>query len=491
VVNLSCVSKPVDLRTLAPAESLVYLETPDLAAALQPIVDSEAFTKAATGKPDLAALKGVPVAVAVTGFETSEEKLTDENSIARVQPRFVVIADTRAWNYQAVAFAEQKLGSFVSDLYKSEPALERSEKHGGKYLKWTAEDGRKAYALVIESLIFFGNDESAIDKSIAVRSGQADSFAKTGKLETAASGALASGFISTEGIGQIANIIGLQLATDASEESEVQSAIAALVPQLIRGWITEVRWTQTRTERGIEDRWRVTMPPETAKIFAETMAPANKIDEQLLPLVPSDAITVTQYNLDKPQIAWRSLVLSAQQAVDERSKRLIAAMTGLLFDPYGYSDGELFLSSIEPGLLTVRYEDESEVAVIARLRDRDNANKALDPETQTTAGAIFEAAANGIRISGDPEVVAKCSHANNDLAWRTRFAERSEGIPSVRTRTRDTESAGIVAQLLSERKAAADTISFTETRFSRTGMERRTTSDLGFIGWLITQFAAG
>src|SRR5882757_7244485 len=78
-VNLSCGSKPTDMRSLAPAETLVYLETNDLAAALQPIVDSKPFNEVAKSKPDFSALKGVQLAVAVTGFETSEEKLTDEN----------------------------------------------------------------------------------------------------------------------------------------------------------------------------------------------------------------------------------------------------------------------------------------------------------------------------------------------------------------------------------------------------------------------------
>src|SRR2546423_5483183 len=45
VVNLSCGSKPTDMRALAPADSLVYLETSDLAAALQPIVDSKPFNE--------------------------------------------------------------------------------------------------------------------------------------------------------------------------------------------------------------------------------------------------------------------------------------------------------------------------------------------------------------------------------------------------------------------------------------------------------------
>ncbi|MGB5013127.1 MAG: hypothetical protein WBO68_03780, partial [Pyrinomonadaceae bacterium] len=86
------------MRTLVPAETLVYLETNDLAVALQPIVDAKPFMEVAKSKPDLSALKGVQLAVAVTGFETSEEKLTDEHSVGRVQPRFVAVADTHAWN---------------------------------------------------------------------------------------------------------------------------------------------------------------------------------------------------------------------------------------------------------------------------------------------------------------------------------------------------------------------------------------------------------
>lgn len=162
VVNLSCGSKSTDLRTLVPAETLVYLETNDLAAALQPIVDNKAFEQVAKSKPDLSFLKGVQLAVAVTGFETREEKLTDEHSIGRIQPHFVAVADTHSWNYQAVGFAEQKLGAFVAKIYDSEPTLEKSDKSGGKYFTWIAKDGRKAYALVIDAVIYF--DESVLEE---------------------------------------------------------------------------------------------------------------------------------------------------------------------------------------------------------------------------------------------------------------------------------------------------------------------------------------
>ena len=188
------------MRALVPADSLVYLETNDLAAALQPIVDSKPFNEVAKSKPDFSALKGVQLAVAVTGFETSEEQVNEEQSIGRIQPHFVAIADTHAWNFQAVSFAEKKLGSFVEKIYDQSLTLEKSDKNGGKYFTWTADDGRKAYALVIDSVIYFGNDETSIEKCLAVRRNEADSITETGKVQPTDPKTLASGYVSTDGI---------------------------------------------------------------------------------------------------------------------------------------------------------------------------------------------------------------------------------------------------------------------------------------------------
>src|SRR5690349_19992454 len=111
----------------------------DLMTTLQPVVDSKSFSKAAKRKPDLSALKGVQVAIAIIGFEGKEEKMSDQNSVAHIQPRFVVIADTHAWNFQAKRFAAENLGAFVADIYDDKPALDETQKEGGTYFKWSAK----------------------------------------------------------------------------------------------------------------------------------------------------------------------------------------------------------------------------------------------------------------------------------------------------------------------------------------------------------------
>lgn len=278
-LNSSCSSKPTDMRSLVPAETLVYLETNDLAASLQPIVDSKPFTEVAKSKPDLSALKGVQLVVAVTGFETSEEKLTEEQSVGRIQPRFVAIADTRAWNYQALAFAEHKIGSFVEDVYGSEPKIEKSDKHGGKYFVWTASDGRKVFALVIDSLIYFGNDDSSLDKALAVRRGEADTIAKTDKIQPADAQTLASGYVSTDGVAQIAALIGVKFASESKDDSELQTAIVDVLPQLIRSSITEISWTAARSEQGVEDKFVIEIP---VKALVEKAPPVGDKSDEIM-----------------------------------------------------------------------------------------------------------------------------------------------------------------------------------------------------------------
>jgi hypothetical protein len=259
---MSCGTKQTDMRTLVPAETLVYLESIDLAALLQPVVNSRQFSSTAASKPDLSLMKGVQAAVAVMGFELSEEKVNDEQSIAKVQPRFVVVADTKAWNYQAVAFAEHKLGDLAAGIFGGEATLEASDKRGGKFFMWTAPDGRKAFALVIDSLIWFGNDENAIEKSLAARRGELPNIASTGKLQAGEPGTLATGYISADGIAQIANLAAMKIATEAGDERELRTVVAAVLPEMIRSAATEIRWTSFRAEQGIEDRFTAVLPPE-------------------------------------------------------------------------------------------------------------------------------------------------------------------------------------------------------------------------------------
>jgi hypothetical protein len=506
-LQLSCSSKPTDLRSLVPADTLVYLETNDLGAAIQPIVDSKPFNEVAKYKPDLSAIKGVQLAVAVTGFEMAEEKLSDEQSVGNIRPHFVAVADTHAWNWQAVGFAEKKLGSFVANIYDSEPTLEKSDKNGGKYFTWTTRDGRKVYAVVVDSLIYFGNDESSIEKCLAVKRGETDSVAKAGKVPVSEPGTLASGYVGPEGIAQIANVVGLKLASEASEESEVQRAVASIVPQVLRNTITEVSWAANKTEQGIEDKYLIAMPQDVAKVFNETMVPDGQADQVLFSHL-SDVANATRYNLKDPQVAWRSVLLVLQKQTDPFSEQMIGELSKTFFEPYGIRDPEMFLSAVDSNILTANTDVEGdEPFVAATMRDEQKVRNAIvaglkPSENPTGEGVLFwrteddeiEAVfQSSLLIIGSTKGVGSGYSGGRFPGTspdRKVLEELQQSTASITTIGRDTESASSVADLLSEKGSHDEkkSVTFsTETRFSKTGIERRTASDFGLIGSIIAQ----
>jgi hypothetical protein len=440
----------------------------------------------------------VQIGVAVSGFETTEEVLNDEHSIGRVQPRFVAIVDTHAWNYQAAAFAEHKIGDFVGHIYGREITIDSSAKYDGKFYSWSSEDGRTAFALVVGSLIYFSNDETAIEKCLAVKRGEGDSFAKAGKLPASDGATLASGYVSTEGIAQIANIGGLKFAADASDDGEVRSAVAGVLPRIIRGMITEVSWKMTRNETGIEDTYQITLPAEIAAAFSETMATTDKIDERLLNHIPDDAIGVSQYNMKDPRVAFRSVVLAIQKVTDPLTSRLLPVFANSVFDPYGIGDGELFLSAVAPGILTVRFDDEDKVAAISKTVDAAKKQQSLeDPAAPPVPiDPDLPKPPEDIGIDGEAEATQKCVDAGRskrDAASSPFMQTRPGNLPAVVTSAIDrTSAAALIAVISGHEPGTGGSFRYqTETRFTRTGAERKTVSEIGFIGWLIAELGSG
>ena len=504
ILAAACGSKPTDPRTVIPGDSLVYLESTDLARTLRSLTDNPKFEAASKFKPNLDALNGVKVSIAVTGFETSEQSVTEENAVLKFQPRFVAVVETKAWGWQTTSFIENKLGEFVNEVYGGEVEMEMTPRNDGKFYVWSSGDGRRAFALQQDSLIFFGNDESAIERCQTVKRGEAESIAKNSNLTDGDH--LAFGYISPEGIGQIANITGVSMAMGASEEEEVKGFVAGVLPQILRNSVKDITWSAVASEKGgVEDKVVINLDDESARVFDETLVPAAGGGEaQFADLVPASAASATRYLLRDSQIAWRSVVLTARKKTDETSGSLIAAFSSSLFEPYGIEDPELFLSSVGKQLVTVKLAADSEdVAVIAQVKDETKVRNAIakeisfarQPEKHFGAdiwksedGEYAAAFVDDRVISGDAEIVLKCleaKQAGGNAALAQQFASSDAAATSV---INEVDSFGKLIDVLAEPKTENAPIPSQykiETRFNQNGIERRTLSDFGLIGYII------
>ena len=509
-LSLSCGSPPTDPRTLIPADALVYLETRDLGAALREITENKAFTQLAARRPNLGVLSGVSVAAAVTGFQTREQAVTEDSSILNFQARFVAVAETGMWNFQALRFTENDIGAFVNDAYGGEVVADIVDRPDGKFYEWTSPAGQKAYALVAGSVIFFGNDESAIERCLAVKRGEADSIAKNTRIGDGER--LAFGFVSNEGVAQISNILGVLLAMQSSEEGEVKGFVARVLPEILRNSTKELTWTATKTEKGIEDRFIITSQGDLAAILSETIVPAPRGAGANEYLLPPNATSVTRYNLNDPQIAWRSILLSAQHLAGDFNGEIISSFAGSVFEPYGIDNPELFLSAVGPVIHTVKYEpDDERSIVIADARDIDKIMRSVKGEIDFSRPPENRDGAT-VRKSDDGEtafitidktvIIGESEAAEKFVTWRLRrepsaessgiFSEFSSSDAAAVTAASDVETAAKIVDLFTERKDTNESVRLryvTESRFNRNGIERLTISDFGLFGSIITYFS--
>ncbi len=507
---LSCNTPPTDLRSFAPADTLVYLETNDLGKTLNALTESKAFQGAAKSKPDFSALAGMQTAIALTGFEASENQVTAENSVLNFKPRFVAIADTHTWNRYALQFTEEKLGEFVNQTYGGEVTLEAADRSGGKSFVWTTKDGRKVFAFVKDSKIFFSNDVTALEKSLTVSRGEADSLIKNeslAKMRETAKDALAFGYVSTDGIAQISNLAGVSTAVEATDDGDGRSFIARVLPQILRGSVREIFWTATRTEQGIEDKYAISLTPENSAVVKETLVPAALNQTNSAEFLSSDVFSATRYNLQNPQIAWRSLLLIAGKNADAMSAKIIIAFSGSLLEPYGVADAETFLSAVDSEIWTAAFDAEGEKSVaVVGVKDAETIKKSIAEINFKISGAKQENAEiwkseDGTNaavfienklVLGETESVLKCLQAKangqnftKNPVWK-KFSET--GAVAVTAGRDATEK---VVDVLGERKtenAQMLTVFTTETRFNASGIERKTVSPFGLIGRILEQF---
>jgi hypothetical protein len=522
---LSCQSaKPTDMRTLAPAETLVYLESKDLAKTLSALTENKSWNELAKSKPDFSYLENTQLAVAVTGFETTEKRLTDKHSVLNFQPRFVAFADTHSRESTNLSLVENQIGRFARETYGDDAKLEKPEKPetAAKWFVWTAaadddgEDNRKLFVAVSQSVIYLGNDESAIEKCLGVKRGEAENLTKNEALARALErvndeNQIAFGYVSPDSMPQIANLAGVFVAMQVSEDADARGFTAQLLAQILQKTVKEIVWTARRTGQGIEDRYLIKTGAEISSVLKETLLPAASSaapEFQKVDFLPPDAFGVTRYNLQNPQIAWRSVLLTAANQTDAARAKIIMQLSGSLFEPYGVADAEAFLSAVGAEIITAKFDEEGEKSiVIVDVKDAEKLKKAVTseinfkapPEKQANADVwksedslLAAAFAENKLILGETESVLNCLKAKEsgrNFKQNAAFQKISNSPAVAASATRDAESGQKIVEILGNPKAEENkrfpSLYTTETRFDSGGFERRTISDFGLIGTIL------
>lgn len=509
----ACRQPPTEMLAFAPADTLIYLEFNDLGEIFKTLSQSRAFQDGDKNF-DFSIFENTQAAIAVSGFETSEKKLDGETSILDFKPQFVVIADTHSWQRTNLLLVENQISAFVQKTFGGDAAPAKSAKDDFEIFSWTAQDGRRFFVAVGGSLIYLANSETALDKCLKVKTQKAGNLLQNEnlrQLRDRVKERLAFGFVSTEGIARIADFAGVSTAIGAAEEDLTKSFIAGILPLIVQKSVKEISWIARRNKQGIEDKIYLKTDSQIADIWKETLVSTGGKRFQTAEFLPLSFESATRYDLQNPQIGWRSVLLALAKKLDAVDGKVWLAASGSFFAPYGIADAETFLSATDSEILTARLKAGSdESIVIAGIRDESKIKSAMLEEFDFKAApekigqATLWKSAESEMVSafvenkvviGNRKDVLNCLEAGESGKNFTKTIQYQSFLQSnaaTTTIAKDAESAAKIAEVLniSPGKKDLSTFYITETRFNSDGIERRTVSDFGFIGTLLEKIAA-
>ena len=505
----------VDMRRFAPKSALVYLEVNDLGKTLQTIAENEKFKKSSQGGLYFSVVDGLQIGVVITGFETDETRVTNDQSILNLKPQFVAIAETHAWNWQINSLLDNGVNNFVRRVYGEGVRLEKTKRSSETWYMWTAQDGRKTYAVISDTQIFFGNDEDSISKCLLAKSGKIEDLRKNENLSVElekAKGSMAFGFVSNEGVKKIADVVGISAAVNNSEDENARGFISHVLPQILNKTTKEIVWVARKIEEGIEDKITIKTERDVSGVLSETLAIEKPGKSDVYSFLPPEAFSVTRYNLKSPQIAFRSLLLIVAKSTDPITRKVLGAFSNSILEPYGVSDAETFLSAIGSEILTAQVDGDGEKSLaIVKVKNLMEIRKSISgeidfktpPKKQNNAEiwesddkSLSVALVGEILILGDSKSVyasllAKEKRGTTKTQNSQLFGKLRQSQATASTFTKDIETSQIIAELFGKSKLSPkDGVSYslTTTSFNKRGIERISISEFGLIGTILKQF---
>ncbi len=497
-----------ELRESLPADSLAFFEMRNAGSILRSMAKNAADDRVR----DFSMFDDIDIAVAVSGFETSEQELSGETSVLNLRFKFAAVAETNGWGWQTRQFVDGALSELVAKEFGK--GVERTSKTTGygSLTVWSAADGRKTYAFTEGSRIYFGNDEPFLGRCVASARGEIKSIIEDEELEALYrrnSGAVVFGYMPKRAITKFASIAGVSAAVSGSEDSGVRGFISRVVPQLIDNSVESVLWSARQNSLGIEDEITLRTNREVSEIFGETMQTGDGDYRDLFRFVPENTASLTKYNLRNPRIAYRSLILVAGRNVDPVSANLLGTISEALLGSYGIEDPEKFLDSIKGEIVTLELDDsERSAAALSTVKHKDSLIESLVAEIRAAGnlgsppdggfqsfGEEFAAAiVDGFVITGDRKAVEECLKTKgNAVALLTgkRFESLGKsGAPAVSV-AEERDDYGFLYESGSKGGSLKNNIYFSETSFGKGGIIRRYESKFGLIGTLLSNITEG
>jgi hypothetical protein len=544
----------VDMAAYVPAESLIYLETNSLPEIVGGLTSTDAWRALAPpaglspnvgrigwlsrlsawsgiGSAETVVFSRAQVAVAVLGFEVTEESST----VRDIKPRIALVAETHTSAARVQTAVTKLIGNYARRKY-GEPTILRDESDATTIINWTTPDGkRKIVAAISESVAIVGNDEEAVRACLAVRRGERASLANDAqlaemRLRMSANNSLAFGYVSAAGVGRLLEMAAVAYAGQLAADPKAQSAAAILIPQLASRILGSVAWSSTINGGALVDKYYLHLQNELASRLHTPLATSDADGTRVGDLLPADTNQLTIYKNRDPEAAWRGLNAAISSQLEITIAPLVGRFLAESLQPFGIESPHDFLRAAGPEIATARLDSEgSALVLLAPVRDRETLQglvrkrlgagaksqrvgeaEMLVAEDEERGAASFT---GDYLIIGGVEEVRRCLQeraASRTLGTVNAFQQVSRapdanGAANVITYTNDYEPSRRFISFLGrqngvrksppdaaalQRSLAALPYALSETRLVEGGFEKTTRSAFGQFGSILVQLAS-
>jgi hypothetical protein len=530
--------QPIDLAIYAPADSLLYLESNRPLAVVEAISNTDAWRLlhqemglptisrrsqwsasfirwTGIGPIESVLLARSQVAVVVTDLGTVEE----ENTL-RVRPEAALLVETHTSQRRTRAPVEHALQGIAETAYGN-PSFRRIRVDGLEFNEWRSADGsRQIVASFSGSLIIIGNTTRAVQKCLDVARGRqsnlkADAQIHWARAQVGADTALTFGYVASDKSARLLSV-GVPLVMGrAPGDTQFQELVSRGASKIF----ASLAWSSRPFERGIEDRYLISLHPNVIGQLKPNLAFRNARSPQ--PVLPRNLPSVTYYRFTNPAAAWEGLKTAISSQVDALTAVVFSSVLKSALLPYGIVEPEEFLQAVTGDVTTLRLDQAGENSMlIARLKDpsffREVLVRRMGFRQRERMGSadIFEKPDGGIAagLNGDWLIIgprsdvreysrdlnSNTTQANEEQLRRMTLFSLGSSVAPIVTYTTDSERVrGFTTAILAitqsgnrdfariDIKLADMPYAATETTLSDHGIERLTRSPLGQFSTLL------
>ena len=429
-----------DLSVFAPADSLAYVETNDLAGLAAGIDQNQAWQALAAplgaptklspnrfwialgrwtgiGSTDAVLLARAQVAVVFSGAEGSQT-----GSTLTIKPLTTFIIETHTSQWRMRNTVERRIEEFARRIYQN-PVIVRKTIDNVELSEWiAADDAHRIVTAFFDSAVIIGNNEASVLRLVKTRSGYhslrvSEEFGDA-RLRTGATDASLFGFVSQAGIKSLLQAFALS----RSGSSPDALTGARIFADVFGGVMKNAGWSARFRDAMVEDRFSLGLADGMANKLRVNFTPDRGPELTNLPFVPTPVHSVSLYQFHDTAGFWSDLNAAISSRTDLIGSIASRPLLRSLFKPYGIDDADGFSHAIGTRLQTIRFEEGGPSVLVAEAFDRPALRRLIQPrlgkkpvseqignfELLTSADNWAAAFAENSLLIGPADLVRRC-----------------------------------------------------------------------------------